>query len=59
MAKYLDLFTSLEYAQELMERPAECAADDLREAKREVDALYEDAVDRLDEAAEDACVTVA
>lgn len=57
MTKYLDLFASLEYAQELVERPAESAADDLREAKSEVDALYEDAINCLDEAAEDTCVT--
>lgn len=57
MANYLDLFSSLEYAQELAERPTTCAADDLREAKREVDALYGDAIDCIDEAAESTSVT--
>lgn len=57
MANYLDLFSSLGYAQELAERPGESARDDLREVKREVDALYGDAIDCLDEAAEDTCVT--
>lgn len=52
MAKYLDLFSSLEYAQELLERPTTCAADELREAKREVDAMYGDAVDCIDDVAE-------
>ena len=57
MANYLDLFSSLEYAQELADRPTTCAADDLREAKREVDALYGDAIDCIDEAAESTSVT--
>ena len=58
MANYLDLFSSLEYAQALAERPMfSCAANDLREAKREVDALYGDAIDCIDEAAESTSVT--
>lgn len=56
MAKYLDLFSSLEYAQELAERPTTCVADELREAKMEVDAMYGDATDCIDKAAEEAHV---
>lgn len=56
MANYLDLFSSLEYAQELAERPTTCAADELREAKKEVEALYEDVIDCIDEAAKEAHV---
>lgn len=56
MAKYLDLFASLGYVQDLVERPTTCGEDDLREAKKEVDALYEDVINCIDEAAEEARV---
>ena len=55
MANYLDLFSSLEYAQELAERPSDTGAEKLRDARHEVDDLYSDALNCCDESAESEC----
>lgn len=55
MANYLDLFSSLEYAQELAERPSDTGAEELRDARHEVDDLYSDALNCCDESAESEC----